>query len=135
MLALARIDADLSAAGIDGGPVAWLRDEIVAEVPEVDAEEARRLLVAAMTDAFAETFPGAPLWLADAVLVNSYRVDHCVCSAPALFSPLPSAILIGSFRAIRRACRLRSGLEDLKKVGAADPSQIIIAYNVECVPK
>ncbi len=31
--------------------------------------------------------------------------------------------------------RLRSGLEDLKKVGAADPSQIIIAYNVECLPK
>ena len=61
MLALARIDADLFAAGIDGGPVAWLHDEIVAEVPEVDAEEARRLLVAAMTDAFAETFPGAPL--------------------------------------------------------------------------
>ncbi len=87
MLALARIDADLSAAGIDGGPVAWLRDEIVAEVPEVDAEEARRLLVAAMTDAFAETFPGAPLWLADAVLVNSYRVDIVSASAPAGFFP------------------------------------------------
>jgi hypothetical protein len=31
--------------------------------------------------------------------------------------------------------RLRSGLSDLQKAGAADPSQIIIAYNVECVPK
>lgn len=31
--------------------------------------------------------------------------------------------------------RLRSGLDDLKKVGQADPSQIIIAYSVECVPK
>lgn len=31
--------------------------------------------------------------------------------------------------------RLRSGLDDLKRAGAADPSQIIIAYNVECLPK
>jgi hypothetical protein len=31
--------------------------------------------------------------------------------------------------------RLKSGLNDLRKVGAADPSQIIIAYSVECVPK
>ena len=31
--------------------------------------------------------------------------------------------------------KLRSGLEDLKSLGKADPSQIIIAYNVECLPK
>ena len=31
--------------------------------------------------------------------------------------------------------RLRSGLEDLKSLGKADPAQIIIAYNVECLPK
>jgi hypothetical protein len=31
--------------------------------------------------------------------------------------------------------RLRSGLEDLKSVGKANPAQIIIAYNVECLPK
>jgi hypothetical protein len=31
--------------------------------------------------------------------------------------------------------RLRSGLEDLKTLGKADPAQIIIAFNVECVPK
>ncbi len=31
--------------------------------------------------------------------------------------------------------RLRSGLEDLKSIGKADPAQIIIAYNVECLPK
>jgi len=31
--------------------------------------------------------------------------------------------------------KLRSGLESLKKVGQADPTQIIIAYNVECLPK
>jgi hypothetical protein len=31
--------------------------------------------------------------------------------------------------------KLRSGLEDLKSIGKADPGQIIIAFNVECVPK
>ena len=31
--------------------------------------------------------------------------------------------------------KLRSGLEDLKSLGKAEPSQIIIAYNVECLPK
>lgn len=31
--------------------------------------------------------------------------------------------------------KLRSGLEDLKSLGKADPAQIIIAYNVECLPK
>ncbi|MDE2378918.1 MAG: hypothetical protein KGM94_16720 [Bradyrhizobium sp.] len=31
--------------------------------------------------------------------------------------------------------KLRSGLEDLKALGKADPAQVIIAYNVECLPK
>jgi hypothetical protein len=31
--------------------------------------------------------------------------------------------------------RLRSGLEDLKSLGKADPTQIIIAFSVDCVPK
>jgi len=31
--------------------------------------------------------------------------------------------------------KLRSGLDDLKKSGAADPAQIIVAYSVECLPK
>ena len=31
--------------------------------------------------------------------------------------------------------KLRSGLEDLKSIGKADPAQIIIAFNVECLPK
>ncbi len=31
--------------------------------------------------------------------------------------------------------RLRSGLEDLKSLGKAESAQIIIAYNVECLPK
>jgi hypothetical protein len=31
--------------------------------------------------------------------------------------------------------KLRSGLEDLKAIGKADATQIIIAYNVECLRK
>ena len=31
--------------------------------------------------------------------------------------------------------RLKSGLEDLKSIGKADPAQIIVAYNVECLAK
>lgn len=31
--------------------------------------------------------------------------------------------------------KLKSGLDDLKKVGQGDPSQVIIAYNVECMAK
>ena len=31
--------------------------------------------------------------------------------------------------------KLRSGLEDLKSIGKGDPAQIIIAFNVECLPK
>jgi hypothetical protein len=31
--------------------------------------------------------------------------------------------------------RLKSGVEDLKSLGKADPAQIIIAFNVECLPK
>ena len=31
--------------------------------------------------------------------------------------------------------KLRSGLENLKNIGKADPAQIIIAYNVDCLPK
>jgi hypothetical protein len=31
--------------------------------------------------------------------------------------------------------KLKRGLEDLRSVGQADPAQIIIAYDVECLPK
>ena len=30
--------------------------------------------------------------------------------------------------------KLRNGLEDLRSIGKADPAQIIIAFNVECLP-
>jgi hypothetical protein len=31
--------------------------------------------------------------------------------------------------------RLKAALQDLKSIGKGDPSQIIIAYNVECLQK
>jgi hypothetical protein len=31
--------------------------------------------------------------------------------------------------------KFKSGLEDLKTLGQGGPAQIIIAYNVECLPK
>jgi DNA polymerase-1 len=60
-LALEAIDRLLFEHGIDGGPILWMHDEIVLEVPEADAERAKELLERAMTEAFATTFPGAPL--------------------------------------------------------------------------
>ena len=61
MRALAAIDALLFKHGIAGGPVLWLHDEIVIEVPEADAAQAAELLERAMVAGFAKTFPGAPL--------------------------------------------------------------------------
>jgi DNA polymerase I len=61
MLALAYADDRLFDAGINGGPVAWLHDEIVLEVRADQAEHASQILKQAMIDGFAETFPGAPL--------------------------------------------------------------------------
>jgi hypothetical protein len=61
MRALILVDAALSAAGVDGGLVLFVHDEIVLEVSEAEAERARRIVVDAMMRAFAETFPDAPL--------------------------------------------------------------------------
>ena len=60
MLALAYADDRLFDAGVDGGPVGWLHDEIVLEVREDQAESAAQILKQSMIDAFLETFPGAP---------------------------------------------------------------------------
>jgi hypothetical protein len=59
MLALTAIDQMLFDAGIDGGPIAWVHDEILLEVPAGDAERAAKLLERAMVHAFEETFPGS----------------------------------------------------------------------------
>jgi DNA polymerase I-like protein with 3'-5' exonuclease and polymerase domains len=47
--------------GIDGGLVACVHDELLLEVVEADAEAARAILQETMVEAFATTFPGAPL--------------------------------------------------------------------------
>ena len=61
MLALTYVDDCLFDAGIEGGPVAWLHDEIVLEVREDQAELAAEILKRAMIDGFIETFPDAPI--------------------------------------------------------------------------
>jgi DNA polymerase-1 len=60
MLALAGIDRALFEEGVEGGPVAWLHDEIVLEVSKKDATPAAELLKREMISAFEQTFPGAP---------------------------------------------------------------------------
>ena len=61
MLALAYVDDRLFDAGIEGGPVAWLHDEIVLEVRADQAVDAAAILKQAMIDGFVETFPDAPI--------------------------------------------------------------------------
>jgi DNA polymerase I-like protein with 3'-5' exonuclease and polymerase domains len=61
MLALIKVDAALREAGIAGGPVLFVHDEIVLEIGHEDGAAASRILTEGMTAAFAETFPGAPL--------------------------------------------------------------------------
>jgi len=48
-------------AGIRGGLVATVHDELLVECHADDAEQARDILQDAMIEAFAVTFPGAPL--------------------------------------------------------------------------
>ena len=50
--------------------------------------------------------------------------DRCVSAKSKLEASLKEA-----------GAKLRSGMEDLKSMGQADPKQIIIAFNVECLPK
>ena len=52
--------ARLKQASINGGLIATIHDELVVEAAAADAEAARTILEQTMTDAFAETFPGAP---------------------------------------------------------------------------
>lgn len=50
--------------------------------------------------------------------------DRCKAAKSRLESSLKEA-----------GAKLKNGLEDLKSMGKADPAQIIVAYNVECLPK
>jgi hypothetical protein len=61
MQALIYVDEALRVAGIDGGVVLFIHDELVVECPAADAEYVADIVTRAMTRAFAETFPDAPL--------------------------------------------------------------------------
>ena len=61
MIALLNTDRALRKAGIDGGPVLCIHDEIVLEVAEQQVEQASEILQREMRNAFAETFPTASL--------------------------------------------------------------------------
>jgi DNA polymerase-1 len=50
----------LRAANITGGIIGSIHDELLVEVAEADAKKARQILETAMTEAFEQTFPGAP---------------------------------------------------------------------------
>ena len=58
--AITRTHTRLKKAGIRGGLVACVHDELLLEVHEADAEAARDILQKTMIDAFIETFPDAP---------------------------------------------------------------------------
>lgn len=61
MLALIKIDGALRDNAIDGGLAMFIHDEIVIEVVAKHADLARAILERCMVEAFAETFPNAPL--------------------------------------------------------------------------
>jgi hypothetical protein len=61
MQAVILIDRMLTEADIPGGLVLAVHDELVLEVPEDRAEQAKQLLQAAMKQAFSEYFPNAPV--------------------------------------------------------------------------
>jgi hypothetical protein len=89
----------------------------------------------------------APVWVL--MYVFSYSVSPAATNDRAEWRLLPNVVfqefsnqerctaakakLEGSLKDVGE--RLRSGLEELKSLGKADPAQIIIAYNVECLPK
>jgi hypothetical protein len=102
-------------------------------------------IVAAVTAA--ATSGAHRMWIL--MYVFSYSVSPAATNEKAEWRLLPTVVfqefssgerckaaksaLEGSLK--EAGAKLRSGLEDLKSIGKADPSQIIIAYNMECLPK
>jgi hypothetical protein len=88
-----------------------------------------------------------PMWIL--MYVFSYSVSPAATNERAEWRLLPTvvfqefsneerckaakSVLEGSLK--DAGAKLRSGLEDLKSIGKGGTSQIIIAYNVECLPK
>jgi len=88
-----------------------------------------------------------PVWVL--VYIFSYSVSPAATNEKAEWRLIPS-VVFQEFSSEKRCKdakstiegtlkhagdRLRGGLNDLQRTGAGDPSQIIIAYNVECLPK
>src|SRR4029077_15557031 len=88
-----------------------------------------------------------PMWIL--MYVFSYSVSPAATNDRAEWRLLPTVVfqefsneercraakssLEGSLK--EAGAKLKSGLEDLKSIGKADPAQIIIAFNVECLQK
>jgi hypothetical protein len=88
-----------------------------------------------------------PMWIL--MYVFSYSVSPAATSDKAEWRLLP-AVVFQEFSNEERCKaaksslesslkgagdKVRSSLEDLKSIGKGDPAQIIIAFNVECLPK
>lgn len=61
MRAMARVHQGLRSAGIDGGLVLCIHDELILEVCKEEKGKAMNILRTAMVGAFKETFPSAPV--------------------------------------------------------------------------
>jgi hypothetical protein len=88
-----------------------------------------------------------PMWIL--MFVFSYSVSPAATTDRAEWRIVPTVVfqefsnearcraakskLEDSFK--EAGAKLKSGLEDLQSVGRATPAQIIIAYDVECLPK
>jgi len=88
-----------------------------------------------------------PMWVL--MYVFSYSISPAATNDKAEWRLLPTVVfqefsneercraakstLEGSLK--EAGAKLKSGLEDLKSIGKADPAQIILAFNVECLPK
>jgi hypothetical protein len=88
-----------------------------------------------------------PMWVL--IYIFSYSVSPAATTDKAEWRLLPS-VVFQEFTSEERCKnakskieatlkqagdKLRSGLDLLRNVGTADPTQIIIAYSVECLPK
>ena len=59
MRAIILVNDRLGEAGIEGGLIAAVHDELLIEVTAGDSERAREILERSMEHAFVDTFPGA----------------------------------------------------------------------------
>ena len=101
MLALAAIDELLFEHGIDGGPVAWLHDEIILEVPTEHAVKAAELLVKAMRDALDEAMTRVPTEYAT-VETKAYLAEYILKAAAQGRTTYQELIAAASYEAARR---------------------------------